>query len=424
MCKYAIIGFGCAGYHAAKALRERRPDCQIDVYSNTDDAPANPMLTTYYVKGKITREEQFPLGAKEDIVRDLRMNLFANTPVKRVYAKDRVVELEDGQQKQYDDIVLASGSHPLVPPIPGCPKEDVYVMRTVADADLFLERIHQGVSSALVIGASWVGIKVVEALHAHHVPTIMADMAPRIFPTAILPEVADVIHAHMENDLGIGLQFGKGISSMRQEQDGIVCVFSDGTEVKTEIVALCLGLRPTVEYLDKEEIEIGRGVRVNRRMETSVPHIYAVGDCCEAEELISKQYMSVNLWANAGMQGRIAGRNITGGIEEFQGNFIHNITHFLDMDFIGIGDNRAEGEHLSYTSPDGWRLDMVYREEKPVCINILDNYKLSGPAKAILLKTMTSPADKMGLDAVVALKKAGLPDEFIKKIEGGSHGNS
>lgn len=424
MQKYAIIGFGCAGYHAAKALRERHPDCRIDVYSNTDDAPANPMLTTYYVKGKIPREQQFPLGTKDEIIRELRIGLHCGTPVKHVHARDRTVELEDGRRLQYDDIVLATGSRPLVPPIPGCPEQDVYVMRTAADADIFLARIRQGVSSALVIGASWVGIKVVEALYAHHVPTVMADMAPRIFPTAVLPEVAEVIHTHMERDLGIGLLFGKGISSMRQESDGIVCVFHDGTEIKTEIVALCLGLRPTVEYLNKDEIEIGRGVRVNRRMETSVPHIYAVGDCCEAEELITRQYMSVNLWANAGMQGRIAGHNITGGREEFQGNFIHNITHFLDMDFIGIGDNRAEGEHLSYTSPEGWRLDMVYRDEKPVCINVLDNYKLSGPAKAILLKTMTSPSDKLGLDAVVALKRAGLPDAFIEKIEGGSHGNT
>ena len=424
MCKCAIIGFGCAGYHAAKALRERRPEHQIDVYSNTDDAPANPMLTTYYVKGKIPREQQFPLGTREEIVRDLNINLFCSTPVKHLHARERTVELANGQRRQYDDIVLATGSHPLVPPIPGCPEEDVYVMRTVADADIFLNRIHQGISSALVIGASWVGIKVVEALHAHHVPTTMADMAPYIFPTAILPEVAEVIHTHMEKDLGIGLLFGRGISSMRREEGGIVCCFSDGTEIKAEIVALCLGLRPTVNYLDKDEIEIGRGVRVNRRMETSVPHVYAVGDCCEAEELITRQYMSVNLWANAGMQGRIAGHNIAGGREEFQGNFIHNITHFLDMDFIGIGDNRAQGESLTYTAPEGWRLDMVYRDERPVCINILDNHRLSGPAKAVLLKTMTSPAEKLGVDATVALKKAGLPNVFIKKIEGESHGNT
>nr|WP_325222090.1 NAD(P)/FAD-dependent oxidoreductase [uncultured Oscillibacter sp.] len=423
MCRYAIIGFGCAGYHAAKALRERRPECRIDVYSNTDDPPTNPMLTTYYIKGKIPREQQFPLGSKEDILRELRIGLHCSAPVKRFHARDLSVELEDGRRIPYDGIVLASGSHPLVPPIPGCPQKDVHVMRTVADADKLLSRIRQGVSSALVIGASWVGIKVVEALHAHGVPTVLADMAPRIFPTASLPETAEIIHAHLEKDLGVGLKFGSGIQAMRQEEDGIVTIFQDGSEIKTEIAALCLGLRPTVEYLDPGEIKLGRGVLVNRRMETSVPRVYAAGDCCEAEELISKQPMSVNLWANAGIQGRIAGCNLADSREEFQGNFIHNITHFLDMDFIGAGDNRAQGEHLSYAAPEGWRLEIVSRDGRPLCVNILDNYKLSGPVKAALLKSVVGSSE-LGAEAAAALRKAGLLDEFIAKMIGGSHGNS
>ena len=69
MGRYAIVGFGCAGYNAAKELRRLQPEAHIDVYSNTADAPANPMLTTYYVCGKITREEVFPLGDKEGIIR-------------------------------------------------------------------------------------------------------------------------------------------------------------------------------------------------------------------------------------------------------------------------------------------------------------------------------------------------------------------
>lgn len=413
----AIVGFGCAGYHAAKSLRQCSPDCRIDVYSNTDTAPANPMLTTYYVAGKITRREVFPLGEKEDIVQSLGINLLENAPVTHVDALRRTVSLAGGATHVYDDIVLASGSHPFIPPIPGLPQKGIYVMRTVQDADRFLAAIQGGMKSALVIGASWVGIKVVEALHAHGVPTALADMAPYIFPTAALPETAAEIHRHLES-LGIGLLFGKGISSMRQEADGIVTVFSDGTEYKSDAAAPCLGLRPTVDYLDKNQLEIGKGVRVNRRMESSAPHVYAVGDCCEAQEVINGQYLPVNLWANAALQGRIAGRNIAGHRDEFQGNFIHNITHFLHMDFIGLGDNRAQGEHLAYTAPEGWRFDMILRDGRPACINILENRGLSGPLKAALLKCITTPPEKMSLDAVIALRDAGLPESIIAKIGG------
>lgn len=423
MCKYAVIGFGCAGCHAARALRERAPDSQIDVYSETGGAPANPMLTTYYVAGKIGREAQFPLGTQEDIVRELGIRLFAGTPVKRVLAGARAVELADGRRETYDGIVLATGARALLPPIPGCPEEDVFAMRTPEDADLLLARIGRGVSSALVIGASWVGVKVAEALYAHHVPTVIADMAPRIFPTAALPGPAEVIHGRLAA-LGVGLKLGCGIQSMRRETDGIVSVFSDGSEVKSEIAVLCLGVRPALECLDREEIDVGRGVRVNRRMETSAPHIYAAGDCCEAREVSTGQSMPVSLWANAVLQGRIAGHNAAGGREEYQGSFIHNVTHFLGMDFIGLGDNRAQGEALTYISPEGWRLDLVCRDGRPVCVNLLDNHGLSGPLKALLLKQLGGAPVRLGAEAAAALRSAGMPDNIIELLEGGSHGNA
>lgn len=426
MGKYAIVGFGCAGYYAAKTLSEQCPGSQIDVYSNTSEAPANPMLTTYYVAGKIPRDQLFPFGSKEEVLNRLPIRLLENTTVKRVYAARRQVETADGTIREYDDIVIATGSEPLVFPIPGCPEEDVYVMRTAADADAFLDRIRTGMGSALVIGASWVGIKVIEALKVHGVPRmILADMAPRIFPTATLHQTAERIHDYLRTE-GVELLFDSGIRSMRREEDGIVSTFGDGREVKTDVVALCMGMRPCVNCLDREEIAIGRAVQVNSRMQTSVSHIYAAGDCCEAQELVTGQYMAVNLWANARMQGEVAARNIAGIPSEYQGNFLHNIAHFLNMDFIGLGDNRAKGEFVSHTSPRGWQLDMIVGDGKILCVNLLDNRGLSGPLKAILLKRLvgSNPRQHLSVDEIVALKKAGLPCEIIHFIEGGEHGNT
>lgn len=386
MRNVAIIGFGCAGYHAAKALREADPGCRIHVYSNTHEAPANPMLTTYYVAGKLLRSGVFPLGGKEEIAERLRIQLYEDAPVKRVCAAERAVVLEDGTQRAYDEMILTSGSHPFVPPIRGLPEKNVYVMRTVDDADRLLEGIRGGISSALVIGASWVGIKVVEALTAHGVPTSMADMAPCIFPTAVLPDIACEIHTRLQNR-GIRLLFGRGIESMEEETDGILCRFSDGSSIKTQIVALCLGLRPSIGYLDPAEIRIGRGVIVDRHQRSSVPGIFAAGDCCEAQEIIHNQFVVVNLWANAVRQGTVAGQNAAGANEAFTGNFTHNITHFLGMDFIGIGDNRAKGEILSYESPDGRAMFRAIIENGRIaCINILDSCQISGVLKNYMVK--------------------------------------
>jgi len=157
MKRYAIIGFGCAGYYAAKTIRELVPDCQIDVYSDTDTAPANPMLTTYYVAGRIPRENVFPFGEKQEILEELKINFFADSPVEKVDASDRSV-IAGGKKQVYDDIVLASGANALVPPITGLPKKGVYVMRTADDAGQRLDATKGGIRSAHLVGAYWVGI--------------------------------------------------------------------------------------------------------------------------------------------------------------------------------------------------------------------------------------------------------------------------
>ena len=415
----AIVGFGGAGYHAARALREADPDAEIHVYTDSPDAPYNPMLTTYYVAGRIDRETMMPYGPAEEIAAKLGLCLHRER-VLRLKARERTLVLASGEERRYDDIVLATGSHPLVPPIEGLPGDcgAVYVMRTPADADRLLARIREGISSALVIGASWVGIKVVEALCAHGVPTTLADMAPRIFPTATLPPVAEEIHRRLEAQ-GIALRFGSGIASIVPSGGGLVSTFSDGASLRTDVVALCLGLRPTVDIVDPAEFGMGKGLRVDLRMRTGVPHIYAVGDCCEAYEMITRQSMNVNLWANAFEQGEVAGRNIAGVPAQFGGNFIHNITHFLGMDFVGLGDNRSEGRCVSYRHPtEGWQLYAVLTGSGIGCINLLDNHAASGPAKAALIKRLTAPGTEIGPAARLALRESGLPADIIAEIGG------
>ncbi len=419
MKKYAIVGFGCAGYYAAKTLREHDKECKIDVFSDTDAAPANPVLTTYYVGGRIPREQVYPFDTLENILEDLKINYYPNQPVDKLLAQKRVLCFTDGSQKQYDDIILATGSYALVPPIPGKPKDNVYVMRTIQDADQLLEDVKGGLSSVLVIGASWVGIKVIEALHAHQVELTLADLAPRIFPTATFPETAEILHGYLE-DLGIRLLFGRGISSFEETEDGIVSTFSDGSQIKTQAVALCMGVRPNIPYVDRDEIKVGRGIQVDEYMRTNVPHIYAAGDCCETMEIVAKTYMPVSLWANAVDQGRIAAHHILGVEEKFEGAFAHNITRALGFDFVGLGDPRLPGEWIvrgDGTVKDDLRI--VVKDGQMQCVNILGNYRLSGSLKNWFVMQRKNPHVVMPDLMRANLLREGVDKELLEKIGGG-----
>ena len=137
--KYAVVGFGTAGYHAVKKIRELDKEGCIDVYSNTGRAPYNPMLTTYYAFGKLEYEGMFPFGDLEQIQKEVDFNLRKETVIK-VHGSEHLVETENGSE-QYDRILIATGARAFAPPVKGLEPEDAFLMRTVEDALRFKDRL-------------------------------------------------------------------------------------------------------------------------------------------------------------------------------------------------------------------------------------------------------------------------------------------
>jgi len=119
MNRYAIIGFGCAGYHAAEAIREIDKSSVIDVYSDHSEPPYNPMLTTYLAGGKISRDAMFPFGSLEGIKKKLDLNVFTDSPVKSLDVSGKKLVLFNGAEKKYDKILISSGARAFAPPIKG-----------------------------------------------------------------------------------------------------------------------------------------------------------------------------------------------------------------------------------------------------------------------------------------------------------------
>jgi len=349
MAAYAIIGFGCAGYHALTAIREADKTGTIHVYSEHPDPLYNPMLTTYYASNRLNYEGMFPFGDLDTIAAENRAVIYANTKVVHVDAGARTITLEDGTVRAYDRILIAAGARSFTPPIPDeCP-ENVISMRTLEDARHLKSLLEEKpLRHAVVIGASMAGIKVAEVLFNNGIPTVVADMAPYIFPLAAYPETAERIEEHLRAE-GLVLKFSSGLSAIRRGKMMAACVeFSDGSSIETDLVALCIGTRAASELARDAGITVNRGIVVNDAMETSAPGIYAAGDCCEGCNLQSGQSLIIGLWANAAYQGHTAGSNMAGSPSEFTGNILHNITHFFRMDFIGFGDNRLKGETVTF----------------------------------------------------------------------------
>lgn len=414
----AIIGFGCAGFSAARAIRQADPDRVIHIYSDTDEAPYNPMLTTYYVSGRIEERAMFPLGDLESAARELRAEIFCSCPVAELRAGEREIVLPDGSVRRYDDIVVASGAGAVIPPIKDLPQRGIYTMRTASDARRLEKVLARGVESAVVVGAQMVGIKVVELLRKRGIRTTLADMEKHMFPASAFESTAAVIGSRLES-AGVRLRLGAAIHAVEERGTGLVSRFSDGSSEESNIVVFCSGIRPNLAFVNREEIQVGVGIKTNLRMESSVPHIYAAGDCCETKNILTGENAYIGLWANSAMEGRVAGSNIAGEETYYQGNLIHNITHYMDTDFISVGDVKAPGERVFWEKGDGsWRIEATMDGGRMVALNILDNANVSGPVKNVLLHQAAHPGEEMSASAKLILARGGVPAKIIAQLGG------
>ena len=421
MEKIAIIGFGGAGYSAAKEIRKNDRSAELHVYSDTGIGPYNPMLTTYYVKGAIPYEGMFPFGSLEEISEELELIIHTELPVTGIRATEKILEFADGRQEQFDKIVITTGASAIMPPVPGISLPGVFKMRTVQDAvDLKKALDANRVRDCLVIGASWVGIKVVEDIRERGLSCTLVDGASLMFCTAAFQETSDRARKDLE-EKGVKVSCGQMLSSIEQEADGrLKAVMKSGDTFTADMVAVCVGVRTNTAFVRESGIELNRGIIVNSRMETNVPGIYAAGDCCEALDTQAGIHRNIGVWLNAIQQGRVAGANASGHPAEFDANVLVNLAHYLDYDFISIGDIsgcRPEDPVYEYEDEHLY-IRAVRRDGRIQCLNVINSADSNGLLKNIFIKSLKSPEAALDIPSICKLRAKGFPESFIELLGG------
>jgi NAD(P)H-nitrite reductase large subunit len=251
--KVAIIGNGCAAAECIKALRESGYGGEVHVFTDSEWPVYNPMLTTYYIAGKITFDRLFPYGGDE-FYRQYQVEVHTGSPVISLEAENRVVANRAGFELNYEQCLIASGASPVLPTIEGLRSHNVYLMRTVEDAIRLKDALAEKPRRALVIGASLVGIKLVELFHTAGMEVCLADLADQVFPLNAHPECARIIGDRLSG-MGIKLKLGAGLSRIEDGPTGIRAYFGDGREgEESDLLALCTGVRPNISFIDRSQV--------------------------------------------------------------------------------------------------------------------------------------------------------------------------
>lgn len=338
---YVILGNGAAGLYAAKAIRERDKTGSVVMISNEKYATYNrPMLT------KALRAD---LDAKQIAVepeawyQENRIYQILDKEIETVDTVEKEVLLSGGLKMKYTKLIYALGAESFVPPIPGREKAGVGVIRRLEDA-VKIAGMLPDIKRAVVIGGGVLGLEAAWELKKAGCSVVVLEAAPVLMGRQ-LDEAAGQMLKVIAGDAGIAIQTGVTIAEITGEGAVSGVRLTDGTTYAAELVIISCGVRANISLAESMGIAADRAVVVNSRMETSLPDVYACGDCAQFEGV------NYAVWPQAVEQGKIAGANAAGDRQEYEQIPAALSFNGMNTALYALGDN-GSNPNLTYETEE------------------------------------------------------------------------
>ncbi|MDO4473676.1 MAG: FAD-dependent oxidoreductase [Eubacteriales bacterium] len=335
--KFVVIGASAAGTNTVRKLRELNPDAQIVMISE-DTAIYSRCILYHHLKGERDLEGLNFVGP--DFAERFRVEWIKGVKASGIDTDRNVVLLENGDEVSYDKLCIATGSHPNFFPIPGLREgKNVTGFRNFSDVEFIEERIEQA-ENIFVLGAGLVGIDVVAGLIKYKKHITIADMAPYMLGIQ-LDEYSAGVYQEMFAAHNVDQYYNMGVRDFVLNEEGNVykVILNDGTEIPTDLVVNCAGVRATVEFLEGSKIETDRfGLVFDTHGQTNIPDVYGAGDVSGRGPI----------WPVAVKEGMIAAYNMS-GVEMTMDDFF---TSKSTMNFLGLASmslGKANRYDDSYT---------------------------------------------------------------------------
>jgi len=378
-----IVGIGAvaAGTSAAAKARRNDEDAEIVLYEKDTYISYSGCGMPYYLGDQVEeldaltpRNPAFFKSKYNVDVLTQREVLVLHPEQKTLLVKNLVTgeEFED----HYDKLVIATGASAVVPPIKGIEQKHVFTLRSIGDMLAIKSYINENKpKAAVIIGTGFIGLEVCENLCALGIEVTLIEKLKQVTP-GLDEDMAAYVQEHLEKQ---GVKVFTFATVTEITQDG-VCL-SDGSVVHSQLVLVAAGVRPNTRLAKEAGISLGAtgAIRVNERMETNIPGIYACGDCIEHMHLITGKPVYRPLGSTANKTGRIAGDVMTGGDLNFRGILGTGIFKVFDLTVAQTGLSLREAESLG--------MDVV------VCHNIKPNKPEYLGGKDMVIKAIAAKAD-------------------------------
>ena len=340
----AVIGCGAAGATAAMQARKFNRKVAISLFNAEPYSQYSRCGLPYTISGKVKAFDDLVLMPPENW-KGLDIQAKLGTSVTDVDHNSRELTFAgaggEGRQ-EYDALIFATGARNVDPPIKGLDKKRVYGLRTLDDAKALAKEADKA-RSVVIIGGGLVGMETAEAFHERGLEVTVVEFLPHILLAMVDPDMAQIIEEHCRvHGLKILTNTAAQEIAGKTKPTGVVVKSRETeeiSEIPADFVVVATGVRPVTDLASKIGVEIGpwRGIKTDNRMMTNLQDVYAVGDCAENAEFITRTPMAAGLGTVAVRQARVAGINAAGGDVRFPGIVGAKVTKLFGLEIASTG---------------------------------------------------------------------------------------
>ncbi len=348
MSKTVIIGGVAGGATTAARLRRRNENEEIIIFERGEYISYANCGLPYYVGDVIKSRDALLLQTPEAMKSKFNIDVNVKHEVINILPDDKKVIVKNLNtneefEESYDNLVIATGSSPLKPPIPGIDANNIFKVWTVPDTDkikAFVKEHHP--KRAAVIGGGFIGLEMAENLHALGLDVSIIEAANQVM-APIDPEMAALLHENIHMN-GVHLYLGDGVKSFNHDASGTSIELSSGKKLEADLIILSIGVRPNSELAKDAGIETNKrgGIVVDASFKTSEKDIYALGDVIEVEHFVSKDKTMIPLAGPANKQARILADILSGDNKSYKGSMGTSVAKVFDLHVAATGLNEKQ----------------------------------------------------------------------------------
>lgn len=359
--KTVIIGGVAAGASAAARLRRLDESMEIVLLERGAYISYANCGLPYHLGGVIPERDSLLVMPEKKFKAWFNIEIRTQNEAVALDRQEKRVTVRraDGSEytESYDKLLLATGSSPVAPALPGADDPRIHSLWTIPDMDALGALVKDGAEKAVVVGGGFIGLEAAENLRERGLHVTVIQHSGHVLPS-VDREMAYLLGAELASN-GVDVRLNTELSRFRREGNSLFAVLGDGSELAADLVVMSVGVKPNSRLAESAGLELGaRGhIVVNERLQTSDPDIYAAGDAVEVIDRVSGRKTAIPLAGPANKQGRIAADNIAGRSSVYRGSWGASVIKIGALTAAGIGLTEAKLKQLGveyhkiYTHP-------------------------------------------------------------------------